>query len=159
MPLDLFLDLIFTFLYKPLNEACIILLVLDMVLLFFNHSLGPELFLLEIHNSMEFSIFGSITGSKFLIKWLLRWRHHGSQSPINVKLGPCQKLVEPEEKILSSFGTHVNNRIRFLFGDLEFPPGKIFGKLLPVINFLIFSLAVVVSENIQFFPVIRETSG
>lgn len=88
MLVDLLLNLLLPLVDQPLDEASVVLLSVDHVLLLGQHRTRAELFLFIVNNSMQLTIFDCVARSRLLIEWLLDRRQCAGQSSIDIKLLP-----------------------------------------------------------------------
>lgn len=121
---DFLLNFLFSLLDEPFNQASVVFLSVDHVLLLGEKGLGSELLFLIVHHPMQLSVLGCVAGCWLFVEGLLRRRKGAGEPPISIKLLPCHKLIKPKEKGLGSFWAEIDNRLVLLLGDFEFLLGE-----------------------------------
>lgn len=121
---DFFLNLLFSLLDEPFNQACVVLLGVDHVLLLSQKGFGSELLFLVVDHPVQLSVLGCVAGCWFLVERLLRRRKSAGEPPISIEFLACHELIEAKEEGLCSFWAKIDNRFVLLLGDFEFLLGE-----------------------------------
>lgn len=113
------MDLCLAFLYQPFDQASIVLLCMDVILVLRDESLRPELFLPVVNNSLQLTVFGDVTRSRLLIQRFLRLGQSRGQSSVNVELSSRTKFVHSKQETLCSLWLYVNDGVDLFFCQFE----------------------------------------
>lgn len=109
------MDLCLAFFYQPFNQASIVLLCMDVILVLRDESLRPELFLPVVNNSLKLTVFGDVTRGRLLIQRFLRLGQSRGQSSVNIELSPRTKFVHSKQETLCSLWLYVNDGVDLFF--------------------------------------------
>lgn len=122
--IDFFLDFLFSLLDEPFNQACVVLLSVDHVLLLGEKGFGSELFLPVVDHPVQLSVLGCVAGRWFFVKGFF-WRREGAgEPPVSIKFLSGHKFIEAKEEGLCSFWAEIDDRLVLLLGDFEFLLGE-----------------------------------